>query len=374
MCIIITKNSGIQMPSSEVLDTCFNNNSDGIGIAFARHGQVTVIKGLNSLEELNERITLFNLSVDDPIVFHFRIVSAGKKDDFNTHPFVIDDNQPAELTFTTNKPVLFHNGTFFDISEGKNAAKTDTQLLIEKIICKLYNDPVETLEIIEPLLGYNKLVALEPSGKINIYNEGFFHEKHGLKFSNDSFKTKKKPVKNIKPVQTIAAVNRQSTIHFCDYPPSRYAEQPFSYDIDFAKSVFKESKSNICTNRKKADKVLKKIYSKMSVNDALESLSFYIGSEFAVSKPHCAYIWSKFVSVPGFVAVQRAFQIHKDSVYKCIGISGEHFIMARVGASQVVFVHAACMNLFQINAELKTVLDNAYFNKHEYLNTAEIID
>ena len=46
MCIIVAKNAGIPMPSTEILRNCFDNNPDGAGFMLAAKNSVYGFKGL----------------------------------------------------------------------------------------------------------------------------------------------------------------------------------------------------------------------------------------------------------------------------------------------------------------------------------------
>jgi hypothetical protein len=49
MCIAVYKRVGVKMPSDKILETCFENNSDGAGYMFAHGGKVNIKKGFMTL-------------------------------------------------------------------------------------------------------------------------------------------------------------------------------------------------------------------------------------------------------------------------------------------------------------------------------------
>ena len=66
MCIAITSPIGTEIPTDDILRTCFRNNSDGAGIAFNHNGQVKIVKGfmdfesfITALHQYNEKYSFF---------------------------------------------------------------------------------------------------------------------------------------------------------------------------------------------------------------------------------------------------------------------------------------------------------------------------
>ena len=47
MCIAIYSLKGTDIPSEDILKTCFLNNPDGAGFAFNKGGKVHIVKGLS---------------------------------------------------------------------------------------------------------------------------------------------------------------------------------------------------------------------------------------------------------------------------------------------------------------------------------------
>ena len=92
MCIIVSKERGIEMPSKEILKNCFNYNSDGAGLMYVTNGKVNIVKGFmtfNSFYSYIEKLEKAYDMKEKAIVMHFRISTQGNVDEGNCHPYPI---------------------------------------------------------------------------------------------------------------------------------------------------------------------------------------------------------------------------------------------------------------------------------------------
>ena len=97
-------------PSPAQVEAMYEQNKDGVGIAWREKNQVKWVKGLLSLEEAQTLCSETPL----PYVVHFRIQTVGGKRAALCHPFPVEQDVPLDLNGTTNGYVLFHNGHWSD--------------------------------------------------------------------------------------------------------------------------------------------------------------------------------------------------------------------------------------------------------------------
>lgn len=117
MCVIICcdKRSGHIKP--KMLKNAEKMNSDGMGIAWInRKGLVQWKKGLNS-KQVSRLIRKEKPSLTKGYIVHARIASIGDVCPELTHPFVINQEANSSLEGMTDKPVLFHNGTWTEYED-----------------------------------------------------------------------------------------------------------------------------------------------------------------------------------------------------------------------------------------------------------------
>ena len=89
MCIIAIKNKGIELPSEQILETMFKNNSDGAGFMYAVDNKLIIQKGymtfrsfMSALKKLEQKYDLTEI----PLVMHFRIATSGQVDSRDLSP------------------------------------------------------------------------------------------------------------------------------------------------------------------------------------------------------------------------------------------------------------------------------------------------
>lgn len=197
MCIIVSKEKGINMPTKSTLKECFLRNSDGAGLMYTKNNSVVIEKGFMNFGSFYKRIKElkkeFNSDLKDvPMVFHFRIGTQGKNDEFTCHPFMIS-NKSEDLKRTRVKTNIgmVHNGIISTYSRVREDNLSDTQLFIKycvSIFNKMNRNFYKDDEVLDYLysVAQSKLCFLDKEG--NIYYRGDFIEDNGIKYSNSTYK------------------------------------------------------------------------------------------------------------------------------------------------------------------------------------------
>lgn len=110
MCIIVFKPKKIELPSDEILKTCFINNPNGAGYMYRRGKMVHYHKGFMDVDKFLESLHS-NVTKKDDVCMHFRIATHGTVRPENTHPFPITSEkaQLHQLSGIVNR-ALCHNG------------------------------------------------------------------------------------------------------------------------------------------------------------------------------------------------------------------------------------------------------------------------
>lgn len=193
MCVIaICKDRHL---SPDEVRSCWTNNPQGAGIAWASRGKVHVIKGLMRLEDLEgvlrERRQL-------PYIVHFRLTSVGPTCPELTHPFPVLPEVPLDLEWTGAAPALAHNGHVGDwrgrylqmfplIAEAlrerglparvPSGPWSDTRAIAA--IAAAVGE--EIIDFLDP----GKVAMIWPDGKVRVW--GLFVPARGVLFSNYSY-------------------------------------------------------------------------------------------------------------------------------------------------------------------------------------------
>lgn len=196
MCIIVAKKKGIKMPSKNILETCFNNNSDGAGLMYVQNGQVVIDKGYMDFKSFYKRLQKLERRLGDltdrAIVLHFRIGTQGKNDKATTHPFPISKNvSDLKATYFKTDVGMVHNGIISKFNYDKTIS--DTQLFIKdfvsiiKSLKKDFYKNNDVMNLLKSEIGYSKLCFLDKDE--NIYYIGDKIEDNGVVYSNGTYKS-----------------------------------------------------------------------------------------------------------------------------------------------------------------------------------------
>jgi predicted glutamine amidotransferase len=191
MCIIIAKNSGVELPKHEILENCFDNNPHGAGIMYRRNKEsvIHIAKGFMKLKELKRAITKLELKKEDSIVYHFRFATHGGKSAVNTHPFPISDKVKdlKALIFKTDIGMC-HNGIIPIALSQPDIS--DTMEFVKAGLAEWKKEGVlfskSAIKIMKEDTGWSKYAFLESYGNVRIIGTGWSNVK-GLLFSNDGY-------------------------------------------------------------------------------------------------------------------------------------------------------------------------------------------
>lgn len=195
MCIIVAKNKGIEIPSRDILENCFDYNSHGAGLMYSYNNRVHVEKGFMNFIEFYDRLIELNSEIDlkeTSLVMHFRISTSGTVDGGNCHPYPLTKSPSylRALKYSTDV-AMAHNGVIRNYTPGKDSILNDTQTFIKKYVYKMYKRDRNFLSLEENLIKLetmadSKLCFLD--GKGNITTLGKFIEDNGVLYSNDTYK------------------------------------------------------------------------------------------------------------------------------------------------------------------------------------------
>ncbi|MBK7105908.1 MAG: class II glutamine amidotransferase [Ignavibacteriae bacterium] len=178
MCIIILNTK--EHLTKELLNECWQTNSDGAGIMYAIDGKINIFKELKNFNTFYEYYsTLRKEFKKTKIALHFRIATSGNIDLYNIHPFYVNEN----LAF-------MHNG-IINILLQKKSKISDTIAFNQKILKQLPQNFLNNHALVELISRYaerSKLLFMNNHGKYWIINEHLGHwDKKGNWYSNYSY-------------------------------------------------------------------------------------------------------------------------------------------------------------------------------------------
>ena len=165
----------------EWLKNCFESHGDGMGMAWATKGKLHVRKGYFEFEPFwrdYKKISRYTHGI------HARTATQGKISPGNCHPFYI-----------TRDVCMFHNGCISNDIVPNHRIKSDTKLLVERVLKPLAEfghgifKSLAVLGLLKSIGGWSKFAFLFSNGESYIVNmkEG---EMEGKKtwFSNGSYR------------------------------------------------------------------------------------------------------------------------------------------------------------------------------------------
>lgn len=174
----------------DTLQTCFNRNGDGAGIAYydKEKNEWVVNKGFMTWKEFKKAFKKLKFKKEDTWIAHFRIGTSGLKDAGNTHPFpAVDSYEKMRKTSFRTKKLVFHNGV---IGQG-DGDYSDTMVAVSKKIEPMVkhiwkNDKMNT--ILQDILAIERNRWLICSGpNMQMYGR-WVKDADGNCYSNEGYK------------------------------------------------------------------------------------------------------------------------------------------------------------------------------------------
>lgn len=188
MCVIISKNQNIEVPSMSMLEDAWDSNPDGAGVLFRRRTdkRFTICKGFLTFASLRSFLEETNFSKSDFVAYHFRITTSGETNAANCHPFPVSSRNSdlKELYFQTEKAIL-HNGILFSTNGDYSDTQVFTKYLSLRNLVDLTDRP--KINAVKKLAKGNRLLIADGN---NIVYTGDWINDDGLMLSNDHFKYK----------------------------------------------------------------------------------------------------------------------------------------------------------------------------------------
>jgi len=173
MCIAIAKPAEKAI-DIETLGRCFDANPDGAGFAYSNGTDMTIVKGLMSMEEFKATYEEHNVGSKKALI-HFRITTRGTNGPENTHPFPLKGG------------ALIHNGTISELGK-TGEGKSDTALFAEMV----HDMDVDALSRLRPMvekfISGSRVAAMYASGELLIFNERSWIANDGVMYSNSGFR------------------------------------------------------------------------------------------------------------------------------------------------------------------------------------------
>jgi len=190
MCVICISESGVPLPSKNVLRLMWNRNPHGAGYMFTRSKYVYIRKGFMTFDEFYCDYRSEGLTNDDAVVFHFRISTQGGINPEMTHPFVLSDRlEDMKILRTRTNVGICHNGIISLTSNG-DREYSDTAHYITKYLYNKIDTPLDfkDADIRKNILSeiHSKMAILDYAGRVTKIGE-FHQAKNGLEFSNTYF-------------------------------------------------------------------------------------------------------------------------------------------------------------------------------------------
>ena len=184
MCIIVYK----QLPSTDTLRACWDNNPDGAGIMWAAGDHVSIRKGFMTwpdfLEALDEVTSAIDVE-DTPMALHFRIATHGAVVPGCCHPFAKMRAIKIEASVG-----FMHNGTLSGLQT--DDATSDSMAFAKSVLVPLkamsddFLGDKRALRIIEGSTQGSRFLLMSKTGTVRLF--GNWVEDHGILYSNGNFK------------------------------------------------------------------------------------------------------------------------------------------------------------------------------------------
>ena len=191
MCIICVSKSGVRQPGEAAIRAMFLNNPHGAGYMVARGGRVEIHKGFMNLGDYLRAIRAECFTLQDSVVYHFRISTQAGVGPEMTHPFPLS-TRPERMRHLdlSCRCGVAHNGVIRLTSDPDNERYSDTAIFIADYLSQILRTRADLrdqrkLNTIYQL-AQSKFAIMDGGGYIATVGE-FIHER-GLLFSNASYR------------------------------------------------------------------------------------------------------------------------------------------------------------------------------------------
>lgn len=188
MCIVITKDKYVKMPSNNTLRHCWEANPQGAGYMVTDPTSRMVIgkKGFMKLDDLLKELSDPKLDKMN-VIIHFRIATHGGVNPQATHPFPLSgSHKDLNALEWINRCGIAHNGIIPNYGTLKGLS--DTQEFIKNVASKAGEHILHpgVLAVLESMIGWSK-IAIMRRDKIVRIGKGWVKFK-GCWFSNGGYK------------------------------------------------------------------------------------------------------------------------------------------------------------------------------------------
>lgn len=196
MCVICIKPAGAALPGIETFRSAHDSNPHGAGFMVADPGgeKVIVHKGFFDPGDMYEFVVQLAARLGAPpedlnMVIHWRYATHGSRTPGNCHPFPLTADVEAlkSPSIEWNGPAMAHNGVFPIEVPRDERDLSDTQAAIMKVFSEMTFDDIDGAADRDiPILGSNRIVVLDPSGRIT--HKGSWLEDSGCWWSNGTYR------------------------------------------------------------------------------------------------------------------------------------------------------------------------------------------
>ena len=190
MCIICVSRSGVRQPGEATIRAMFLNNPHGAGYMFARGGRVIIHKGFMNPDDYLRAIRAECFTLQDSVVYHFRISTQAGVGPEMTHPFPLS-NRPARLRKLDLRcrVGVAHNGVIPLTSDPSNERYSDTAIFITDYLSQiiLRRADLRDQRVLDSIfqIAQSRFAIMDGGGYIATV--GKFIDERGLLFSNASY-------------------------------------------------------------------------------------------------------------------------------------------------------------------------------------------
>ena len=193
MCVICVSAAGKRLPTPSEIESMFNHNPHGAGLMYVRDRKVFIAKGFMDVSALLYAIRYLRLSEVEPVIFHFRLATAGGICPELTHPFPLSKDIRLLKTLDLACSVgIAHNGVIpcnlpgIYVQGISDTAMYIKRYMVNRIINRRDLENKTVMTMIERETN-SKWAFLDSSGLIATI--GNFIESDNLLFSNLRWKS-----------------------------------------------------------------------------------------------------------------------------------------------------------------------------------------